>query len=417
MFEEVYKKDFPFLIRKITINDHVFESKLLPADGLNDDDLSRVWIKNKLIGKKTKHTVTRKLNIVDLCSSVGGLSLGTFEAARALSMQPNCLFAADTDKEALETYKKNFNPKISKNLSISKLVDFTMKGFDDTNSFSYEPTILDEDLLSLKDNVDILVAGPPCQGHSNLNNKTRGNDPRNNLYLDVVAIGVALKVKKLVIENVRQVTGDQQNVVNYAKKILNEYGYQFVETVINAHDVGGGQTRVRHFLIATLDNKPDPSLILNGIQRPILSLGDVIGLKPYISINENMLRPGKYSEENITRINYLFDHDLYDLPDHVRPDCHKDGDHNRPAVYGRLYWDKPSPTITTGFMSPGRGRYVHPKERRALIPHEAARIQGFADSFQFNGGAPTKLAKWIGDAVPFSLAYTSALIALSSTYL
>ena len=124
------------------------------------------------------------------------------------------------------------------------------------------------------------------------------------------------------------------------------------------------------------------------------------------------------SEENINRINYLFDNDLYNLPNPERPDSHKDG-HTYPAIYGRLKWDKPSGTITTGYNTPGRGRYIHPEKRRTLTPHEAARIQGFPDNFEFlspNGEKPTRmtLAKVIGDAAPPQLGYIAGLAALSS---
>ena len=65
-------------------------------------------------------------------------------------------------------------------------------------------------------------------------------------------------------------------------------------------------------------------------------------------------------------------------------------------------------------MTPGRGRYVHPTEQRVLTPHEAARIQGFSDSYcwRLPDGPPPKshsLAKWIGDAVPMPLGYAAAL--------
>ncbi|MDQ3495623.1 MAG: DNA cytosine methyltransferase [Pseudomonadota bacterium] len=123
------------------------------------------------------------------------------------------------------------------------------------------------------------------------------------------------------------------------------------------------------------------------------------------------------SPENRSRIDYLFDNDAYDLPDQERPDCHKNG-HTYPSVYGRLSWDKPSQTITTGFMTPGRGRYIHPGQRRVLTPREAARIQGFPDTYDFtiDGTAPSKkaLSKWIGDAVPCWLGHAAALSALSS---
>jgi DNA (cytosine-5)-methyltransferase 1 len=105
------------------------------------------------------------------------------------------------------------------------------------------------------------------------------------------------------------------------------------------------------------------------------------------------------------------------LPNALRPNCHRDG-HTYPSVYGRLHWDRQSPTITTGFMSPGRGRYIHPSEQRVITAHEAARIQGYPDTFQFsaNGTPPSKkqLSKWIGDAVPAWLGYVAVMTALSS---
>jgi DNA (cytosine-5)-methyltransferase 1 len=120
---------------------------------------------------------------------------------------------------------------------------------------------------------------------------------------------------------------------------------------------------------------------------------------------------------NLERIKYLFDNDLYELPNEVRPDCHKDGN-SYPSVYGRLSWNKPAPTITTGFLSPGRGRYIHPTQMRCITPREAARIQGFPDWFNFSSKNKdpivSDITKWIGDAVPSVLGFTSALAALTS---
>lgn len=127
-------------------------------------------------------------------------------------------------------------------------------------------------------------------------------------------------------------------------------------------------------------------------------------------------RPAALSIENKRRIDWLFDNDTFNLPDRERPDCHKNG-HTYGAVYGRLEWSKVSGTITTGFMSPGRGRYIHPTQRRALTPHEAARIQGFPDSFAFlyeDGTIPAgkALGKVIGDAVPPVMGQAAILAAL-----
>ena len=87
------------------------------------------------------------------------------------------------------------------------------------------------------------------------------------------------------------------------------------------------------------------------------------------------------------------------------------------GVYGRMDPDRPAGTITTGFMTPGRGRYVHPTQKRTINPREAARLQGFPDNYRFTieGNPPTSqlLTKWIGDAVPLPLGYGAALAALA----
>ena len=82
-----------------------------------------------------------------------------------------------------------------------------------------------------------------------------------------------------------------------------------------------------------------------------------------------------------------------------------------------MWWEKPAPTLTTGFLTAGRGRFIHPKLPRTLSPREAARIQGFPDWFDFSvtdGDPPTKreLATWIGNAVPSVLGHAATLSAL-----
>jgi DNA (cytosine-5)-methyltransferase 1 len=132
--------------------------------------------------------------------------------------------------------------------------------------------------------------------------------------------------------------------------------------------------------------------------------------------NHIMNQIAEMSSLNQKRIDWLFDNDAYELPNHIRPECHKDG-HTYPSVYGRMKWNDPAPTLTTGFVSPGRGRFIHPKERRVLTPREAARLQGFPNWFDFSPAAlaPSKrgqLAKWIGDAVPSILGYVAGFSGL-----
>ena len=106
------------------------------------------------------------------------------------------------------------------------------------------------------------------------------------------------------------------------------------------------------------------------------------------------------SPENAQRMEWLIDNNRFDLPNEMRPDCHHD-DHSYRSMYGRLDWDQPAQTITTGYGSMGQGRYMHPSRPRTLTPHEAARLQTFPDFFEFGDDQPRKTwAHVIGNAVP-----------------
>ena len=120
--------------------------------------------------------------------------------------------------------------------------------------------------------------------------------------------------------------------------------------------------------------------------------------------NSRLDDPSRMSDDNQSRVEWLFGApDQYDLPNDRRPPCHQ-GDHSYVSMYGRLKWEEPAQTITSGFGSMGQGRYVHPSRKRTLTPHEAARIQFFPDWFDFTaGGLVTGRGTWatmIGNSVP-----------------
>ncbi|MGH3053264.1 MAG: DNA cytosine methyltransferase, partial [Gaiellaceae bacterium] len=84
----------------------------------------------------------------------------------------------------------------------------------------------------------------------------------------------------------------------------------------------------------------------------------------------------------------------------MRPVCHQ-SEHSYVSMYGRLRWDAPAQTVTTGFGSMGQGRYVHPLRPRTLTPHEAARLQFLPDFMRFEEiRTRAALAQAIGNAAP-----------------
>ncbi len=117
--------------------------------------------------------------------------------------------------------------------------------------------------------------------------------------------------------------------------------------------------------------------------------------------------------DNERRINWLFDNEAHNLPNAERPVCHRNDDHSYGSMYGRLFWDQPAQTITSGFGSMGQGRFVHPRSRRTITPHEAARLQFLPDSMDFSSvDTRVGLATMIGNAAPpvLGIAVVQALV-------
>jgi DNA (cytosine-5)-methyltransferase 1 len=235
----------------------------------------------------------------------------------------------------------------------------------------------------------------------------------------VPAIAVALSISIVVVENVPQILRDKTEVVATTKGLLANAGYTVQDIVLNAKDFGVAQSRKRHFLIATRAELPPVRETLREVIGAVEPPTVAWAIKDLENIITDTIfdSPPDASDENRRRIDFLFDNDFYELPNAERPDCHKNG-HRYPSIYGRMRSDQPSQTVTTGFVSPGYGRFIHPWRRRTITPHEAARLQGFPDYFRFEGAARRPLsrsdyAKLIGDAVPPPLAFYPVLCALA----
>ncbi|MEQ9696144.1 DNA cytosine methyltransferase [Shimia sp. SDUM112013] len=352
---------------------------------------------------------TKRLTYVDLFCGGGGLSLGITNASRFLGRNAKLLAAVDLDKTALKLVEDHFKPLISRSKSVEDLIRYDIDMSGQMDGFVVEPTVTDSQISQFRGKVDLLVGGPPCQGHSNLNNRTRRFDSRNLLYLIMPAFAAALEVPLVIIENVPSITQAKENVVQIAKKVFETKGYNVAEGVLNAADFGSAQTRSRHFLVASSRGTPNFDECLNLFATDRLSFDTVCTNLPKLSPGLEILEAnGQLSNENIARVNYLHDNNAYNLPNKQRPDCHQE-EHTYPSVYGRIHGDQPMTTITTGFGSPGRGRFIHPHERRVINIREAGRVQAFPDWYwepaverEFKRAHYQKI---IGDAVPSLLAY------------
>lgn len=337
------------------------------------------------------------VRIVDLFCGGGGLTLGAAEAARRVGRGATVALAVENDAAAADVYALNFREAVPRRTSVARLFDGRLGG---------APTKAERAVAKATGHVDVLVAGPPCQGHSDLNNHTRREDPRNSLYLRAVRAVQVLKPTYVLIENVPAVEHDKGKVVERAVAALKASGYTVDDDVLDLVDFGVPQRRRRHILLAVLGDHVHPTDVLE-IQSPCgdhddrtvrWAIADLLDITA-ASGPDAASTPTK---ENRERMQWLLDHpDEVNLPNRLRPKCHRDKEHTYNAMYGQLSWDEPAPTITTGFGSMGQGRFVHPSLARTLTPHEAARLQTLPDFFDLDTSKGRGAwARVIGNAVP-----------------
>lgn len=336
----------------------------------------------------------------DLFSGCGGLSLGAREASAALGKRFESVFAIDNDATSLEVYKRNFNPKLALNQDIWSVLSGEM-------GTRLQPE--EKALVKRVGAIDILFAGPPCQGHSDLNNHTRRKDKRNKLYERVARFAEVAEPKHIIVENVPTVIHGKDKALDNTIARLQQLGYKVDTKTVNLVDLGVPQRRKRHVLVASTQAISIAEIIERHKVPQERTLRWAIADLAREAPSEPFRSPAVLHEDNVRRINYLMRTGKYDLPNRLRPVCHQD-EHSYVSMYGRLRYDEPAQTLTSGFCSPGQGRYIHPTCRRTLIPHEAARLQFFPDSFDFSSvKLRTSLANMIANAVPMILSFVFLL--------
>lgn len=187
-------------------------------------------------------------------------------------------------------------------------------------------------------------------------------------------------------------------------------GYWIDAQVINCRTIGLPQTRKRLVLVASRLGV----VKLPQFNRQQQTVRSVISELPPISAGESS--PGDrihsasaLSEINLKRIRASTPGGTWrDWPSELRAECHtRESGTTYPAVYGRMEWDAPSPTITTQCFGYGNGRFGHPEQDRAISLREAAMLQGFPETYSFlPERVPVSFAtlgRLIGNAVPVNL--------------
>jgi DNA (cytosine-5)-methyltransferase 1 len=376
------------------------------------------------------------LTFIDIFAGVGGLTEG-FRAAIGPSggrlFEP--LLLVDWNAAARETHLRN-HPETCYlladlgSLSVNKLRDAAQ--------------------LSPRDTLDALIGGPPCQGFSRLNIRARRmlDDPRNALYARFLEFVRALQPRFVLIENVPNLLDyDGGRYLDETERFFEQAGYRATADVLSANEYGLPQLRKRAFIAAIrkdvfqgelrfpigrfpkLQTAREVNAAIRGeedafFSPPFISVEDAIGDLPPLEAGQEAIA---YTREPFTDYqsarrrnarllanHFARAHDAEFIEKKLKKipeggsnqdlDGRRRFDRGREIkylsqAYGRLHRHGIAQTITAHFSNPGSGRFIHYRDDRSITVREAARLQGFDDTFVFTGKFEEQ-QKQVGNAVP-----------------
>lgn len=340
--------------------------------------------------KKKKNKEVLNLKAVDFFCCSGGVTCGFRMAGIEV------LAGIDIDRNYKKTYEEN------------------NKGsqFIQADIAEYQPEELAEQ-LKIAPNMDdmVFIGCSPCQYYTTMQTD-KTNSSKGRLLLEEFKRFVDyFKPGFLFIENVPGLETKGGSPLSQFKDHIQTLGYTFDEKVVNASEYKVPQNRRRYVLIATRVNKSIKLPVSKA--RKVVTVRDAIGQLPAISAGHKDKKAdkhwtGKLEEINIRRIRATTHNGgtRLDWKDNTKLQlkCYKGKDHTFTDVYGRMFWDVPSPTITTKFYSLSNGRFGHPEQDRALSLKEGAILQSFPLKYHFHSDSMVITARMIGNAVPPKLA-------------
>ncbi len=324
----------------------------------------------------------RSLTAIDLFCGSGAVTSGLKEAGFRV------LAAVDVDDVACQTYRMN-HPEV-------KLLHGDIADLD--------PAVLKKCVMG---ELDLLAICAPCQPFSTQNRKRFGSDERAQLLLMTIPIIETLLPRAIFVENVPGL-GKTEVLPNF-KSALQRLGYTPNDpVVINAVDLGVPQRRKRTIMFACRDGSVAPVDFAKLSRGKSTSVRDWISDLPPPPIGRppSCVDPlhiaRKHAPITLERLKHVPKNGgrRSDIPEALQLKCHRGLDRGEfPDTYGRLAWDEPAPTITTGCTDLTRGRFAHPEEDRAITAREAACLQTFNRDYRFAGNLQ-QIATQIGNAVP-----------------
>ena len=334
------------------------------------------------------------IQLIDFFCGAGGTSLG-FAALNAVIPAFKLLGGCDINIVSAETYSCNFGtPLINQ----------------DITELAYEEGRLDNMLADIGYNPSlptVLIGCAPCQGFTSHRKKhwDEEDDGRNTLILAFAEIVKRMKPEAIIMENVPEFLSKKYwKYFATAKQKYEECGYVVKQSIYNAASFGVPQDRFRTIVIGMKHDFILPAGFLE--PNEYHTVRDAIGALPKVEAGvadpkDPMHKSVAHKKSTIAVLRQV-PHDGGNRPFGVGPAC-LDRTKGFSDTYGRLYWDRPSITITHYVRNPASGRFTHPDQDRGLTAREAALLQSFPYGFVFTGNSDD-VYRQIGEAVPPLLA-------------
>jgi DNA (cytosine-5)-methyltransferase 1 len=337
---------------------------------------------------------------IDLFAGAGGLSLGADQAGVDVRL------AVEADPHPAATYAAN-HPR--------------------TNVFRGDIRRITKAWLPRGRRGSILFGGPPCQGFSTSNQRTRTlSNPNNWLFKEFIRIARLWRPDWVVLENVRGLGETEGGVfLDHILQSMRDIAYTVSCWVLNAADYGVPQKRFRLFVVGSRDGielEPPPPTTPAGRHvtvrqaihdLPELPNGYLVSRMAYrcrprsdyarvmrhaLAESENHLVT-RNSPDILRRYRHVPQGGNWEaIPARLmanyadRSRCHT-------GIYHRLREDEPS--IVIGNYR--KNMLIHPTQDRGLSVREAARLQSFPDDYVFRGSIGFQQQQ-VGNAVPPLLA-------------
>jgi DNA (cytosine-5)-methyltransferase 1 len=338
----------------------------------------------------TSARTNTKPTVIDLFAGCGGGSIGFKQAGFRV------VEAVEIDTDAAEAYTAN--------VGVKPIVR-------DIRKVKGEELLCGSGLR--KGDLTLLFGCPPCQSFTVLRRgleATPADLERNALVREYLRLVDELLPRHIAFENVPGMKTDRwYYYFDLLLAGLRGLGYVHDSDILDAADFGVPQHRRRLLVIASRTTEPlmpkptysgDPE---EGL-RPHRTVRNVIGQMPVLKAGEadpdDPFHAARHHRDiAIQRLCALTEGQARnDLPAHLQLACHQ-GHNGHYDIYGRMWWDRPAPTLTSGCTNVTRGRFGHPVQNRAITLREAMLLQELP-KYAVLVGKGDVMALQVGNAVP-----------------